>query len=161
MAGLNSHKDERDGDKISDKRANNQNKEDIVRDEKGQIIVILAVIISILLSGLSLLYSQNMLAGNEAAYTQLTFPKNEIQNLRTMTLAELRYQAIHNPNSFMEYSESYNVQIGALYASHGSYASIDVYNVTRAADDSITSFNVKITFSNPVVDYESNEKIVI
>jgi len=160
MAGLNGREDTKAKNFRVNKR-DNQTKSYIVSNENGQIIVILAVIISILLSGLSLLYSQNMLAGNEAAYTQLTFPKNEIQNLRTMTLDELRYQAVYNPNSFQEYSESYNVQVGALYASHGSYASVDVFNVTRAADDSITSFNVKIVFSNPVVDYESNEKIVI
>jgi hypothetical protein len=52
-------------------------------------------------------------------------------------------------------------QIEALYASHGSYASVDVYNVTWSASDTITSFNVKIVFSNPVVDYESNERILI
>jgi len=133
----------------------------ILNDEGGQIIIILAVIISVLLAGLSLLYAQNILAGNESAYTQLTFPKHEIQNLRSLVIDELRYQAIHNPNSFQDYASVLDEQIEALYASHGSYADVDVYNITWSAGDTITAFSVKIIFSNPVVDYETNERILI
>lgn len=130
-------------------------------DERGQIIITLAVIISVLLAGLSLLYAQNILAGNESAYTQLTFPKHEIQNLRSVVIDELRYQAIHNPNSFQDYVSVLDEQLEALYASHGSYADVEVYNVTWSAGDTITAFSVKIVFSNPVVDYETNERIII
>jgi hypothetical protein len=142
----------------------NSKAKSLVKDDNGQIIIILAVIISVLLAGLSLLYAQNILAGNESAYTQLTFPKAEIQNLRNLVINELRYQAINNPNSFLDdygYDDILNEQIGALYASHGSYAYIEVYNITWSAGDTITSFNVRIVFSNPMIDYESNERVII
>jgi len=137
------------------------NMKNLINDEGGQIIIILAVIISVLLAGLSLLYAQNILAGNESAYTQLTFPKHEIQNLRSLVIDELRYQAMYNPNSFQDYVNVLDEQLEALYASHGSYANVEVYNVTWSAEDTITAFTVKIVFSNPVVDYETNERIII
>lgn len=130
-------------------------------DESGQLIIILAVIITILLAGLSLIYAQNMLAGNEASYYQLTSPKSEIQNLQSLAIKELKYQAEKNPNNFREYAEVLNKQIKELYASHGSYTNVEVYNVTRSTDDSINSFKVKIVFSNPVVDYENKKRIIV
>ena len=111
---------------------------------------------------LSLLYAQNMLAGNESAYSQLSSPAHEIENLRDMIdeLKELAEDNANNPDAFMRYAEALNEQVKALYASHGSYADIEVYNVSLGcADDNcvvkyIKSFNVRIVFSNPEIDYE-------
>lgn len=132
----------------------------IAEDESGQLIIILAVIITMLLAGLSLIYAQNMLAGNEASYYQLTSSKSEIQNLQSLAISELRHQAKNNTNNFKENAEVLNRQIKELCASHGLYASVEVYNVTRL-DDSITSFEVKIVFSNPVVDYENKKQVIV
>jgi hypothetical protein len=131
------------------------------KDENGQLIIIVALIFSILLAGLSLVYTQNLLAGTESSLTQLNFPRNEIRDLRNIALEELRYYAINNPSSFLEYAEELRKQITALYASHGSYADIEVYDIKMSADGSITSFTVKIIFSNMVVDYEAIEMVIV
>lgn len=130
-------------------------------DESGQLIILLAVIITVFLAGLSLIYAQNMLAGNEASYYQLTSPKPEIQNLESLAISELKYQAENNPNNFQEHAKDLNKQIRELYASHGSYASVEVYNVTRSTGGEVTSFKVKIVFSNPVVDYENKKQVIV
>lgn len=140
--------------------ANLGKREGFAEDESGQLIIILAVIITMLLAGLSLIYAQNMLAGNEASYYQLTSSKSEIQNLQSLAIKELKYQAENNPNNFKENAEVLNKQIKELYASHGSYASVEVYNVTSTGD-SITSFKVKIVFSNPVIDYENKKRVIV
>jgi hypothetical protein len=128
----------------------------IIKDDKGQIIVILAVIISILLASLSLLYAQNILAGNESAYSQLSSSSHEIENLRDMIdeLKKIAEDNANNPEAFMRYADALNEQVKALYASHGSYADIEVYNVSLNSNGDIKSFNVRIVFSNPEIDYE-------
>jgi hypothetical protein len=146
----------------------------MIKDDKGQIIVILAVIICVLLASLSLLYAQNMLAGNESAYSQLSSPSPEIENLKNMVdeLESLAKDNAYNPDAFMRYAEALNEQVKALYASHGSYADIEVYNVSMSCVvydnvtdncvvEKIKSFNVKIVFSNPEVEYEEVKIITI
>jgi len=146
----------------------------IMKDEKGQIIVILAVIISILLASLSLLYAQNILAGSESAYSQLSSSAPEIENLKNMVneLEELAKDNINDPAGFLRYADALNEQVKALYASHGSYADIEVYNLSlscvvydnvtgNCVVENIKSFNVKIVFSNPEVEYEEVKVITI
>ena len=133
----------------------------IVRDEDGQIIIILALIISILLAGLSLVYTQNILAGTESGITQLSFPKNEIRDLRTIAAEKLKEYTILSPDNFLHYAEEINKQVGELYASHGSYASIEVIDLKTSADGTITSYTVKIVFSNMEVEYEDTQTIIV
>jgi len=148
----------------------------LMEDEKGQLIVVLAVIICILLASLSLLYAQNMLAGSESAYSRLSSSTSEIRNLKNMVneLEELARQCndAKNPDAFMRYADALNEQVKALYASHGSYADIEVYNLSlscvvydnvtgNCVVEKIKSFNVKIVFSNPEVEYEDIKVVTI
>jgi hypothetical protein len=130
-------------------------------DENGQILIIMALLISVLLAGLSLLYTQNLLAGTESALTQLNFPKNEIRDLNRIVEEQLVYYAINNPENFLTYVRELDKQITMMYALHGAYADIDVYDVKTNINGDITSFSVKIIFSNAVVDYEHTRQIVI
>ena len=130
-------------------------------NEKGQIIIILALIISILLAGLSLVYTQNILAGMESGVTQLSFPKNEIRDLKIIATEKLKEYATLSPDNFLYYSEQINKQIEELYASRGSYASIDVIDVKTSADGTITSYTVRIVFSNVEVEYEDTQTIIV
>ncbi|AEA46150.1 hypothetical protein [Archaeoglobus veneficus] len=130
-------------------------------DEKGQIVIILALVVSILLAGLSLVYTQNILAGTESGVTQLSFPKDAIRDLRELALEKLKEYATLSPESFLYYAKQIDRQVQQLYASHGSYASIEVIDVKTSADGTITSYTVKIVFSNTEVEYEDTQTVVV
>ncbi len=132
-----------------------------LKDEKGQIIIILALFISVLLAELSLVYTQNILAGMESSTTQLTFPKYPIENLRRIALVDLKEYAEKNPSGFLLRAQEINSQIEKLYAEHGCYASIDILDVKYTSSNQISCYTVKITFFNSVVDYEDIETVVV
>ncbi|MBE8540426.1 hypothetical protein [Geoglobus acetivorans] len=125
-------------------------------NERGQLIITMGLLISILLVGLSFVYSQNLLAGTESSISQLNFPKNDIRLLKKIAVEELTEYA-NDPSSFLQRANELDRQITALYALHGAYASIDVYDIKKGfsgGSESITSFTVKIIFSNTEVEYE-------
>ncbi|AIY89541.1 hypothetical protein [Geoglobus acetivorans] len=125
-------------------------------NDRGQLIITMALLISILLIGLSYVYSQNLLAGTETSISQLNFPKNDIRYLKRIAVEELTEYA-GDPSSFLQRAKGLDNQITALYALHGAYASIDVYDIKKSfvgGSESITSFTVKIIFSNTEVEYE-------
>ena len=125
----------------------------VAGDSRGQIIITMALMIAILLAGLSYVYSQNLLAGTESSITQLNFPKNEIRDLRRIAVEELTDYA-SEPSSFLDRAKELDRQITTLYALHGAYASIDVFDIKKDAGGKITSFMIKIIFSNTEVEYE-------
>ncbi len=129
-------------------------------NDEGQIIIILALIISILLAGLSLVYTQNLIAGSESGASQLSFPKNEIRDLKTLATEKLKEYATSREN-FLNYAEQMNKQVEELYASHGSYANIEVIDVKTSTGGTITSYTVKIVFSNTEVEYEDTQTVVV
>jgi hypothetical protein len=127
-----------------------------LKDTRGQIIITMALMISILLAGLSYVYSQNLLAGTETSITQLNFPKNEIRDLRRIAIEELTDYA-SEPSSFLDRAKELDRQITTLYALHGAYASIDVFDIKKSVvggQETITSFMIRIVFSNTEVEYE-------
>lgn len=50
-------------------------------NEKGQMILLFAAAVVVIILSLSYLYAQNIIAGIESSRTMLTFPKEEIRNL--------------------------------------------------------------------------------
>jgi len=134
---------------------------DVIKDNRGQIIIIMTLFISVLLAELSLVYTQNILAGMESSTAQLTFPKYQIENLRRIALVDLKNYAKSNPSGFLEYAQKVDQQVERLYAEHGCYASIDVINVKYTSSYQISCYTVKIIFFNSGVDYEDTETVVV
>ncbi len=133
----------------------------LMKDNRGQIIIILTLFISVLLAELSLVYTQNVLAGMESTTAQLTFPKYSIENLRRIALVDLKNCARSNPSGFLEYAQKIDQQVERLYAEHGCYASIDVLDVKYTSSYQISCYTVKIIFFNSGVDYEDTETVVV
>ncbi len=133
----------------------------LIKDNRGQIIIILTLFISVLLAELSLVYTQNVLAGMESSTAQLTFPKYPIENLRRIALVDLKNYARSNPSGFLEYAQKIDQQVERLYAEHGCYASIDVLDVKYTSSNQISCYTVKIIFFNSGVDYEDTETVVV
>jgi len=50
-------------------------------NEKGQMILIFAAAVVVIILSLSYIYTQNIIAGIESSRTMLAFPKEEIRNL--------------------------------------------------------------------------------
>ncbi len=132
-----------------------------VKDRRGQIIIILALFISVLLAELSLVYTQNVLAGMESSTTQLTFPKYAIENLKHIALVDFKKYAEKNPSGFLDYARMVDRQITEIYARRGCYASIDILDVKYTSSDTISCYTVRITFFNSGVDYEDTETVVV
>ncbi len=134
---------------------------DLMKDNRGQIIIILTLFISVLLAELSLVYTQNILAGMESSTAQLMFPKYPIENLRRIALVDLKNYAKSNPSGFLEYAQKIDQQVERLYAEHGCYASIDILDVKYTSSNQISCYTVKIIFFNSGVDYEDTETVAV
>ncbi|AAB90484.1 MULTISPECIES: hypothetical protein [Archaeoglobus] len=52
-----------------------------IMDEKGQMILLFAFVVVIVVLTLSYVYAQNIIAGVESSRAMLAFPKEEIRNL--------------------------------------------------------------------------------
>lgn len=50
-------------------------------NEKGQMILLFAAAVVVIILSLSYIYAQNLIAGMESSKTMLAFPKEEIRNL--------------------------------------------------------------------------------
>jgi len=132
-----------------------------IEDNNGQIIILLSVITSVFIISMAVIYTQNMLAGSHSSYSLLTSSKPDVQNLRDMIIEELKIEAENNnQQKFMEYAENFTIQLNGLYASHGSYLDICVYNVFELGGE-VSSFNVKIIYKTANFEYESTELVIV
>ncbi len=94
--------------------------------EKGQIILLFAFIIVIIILTLSYVHAQNVIAGMESSRTMLAYPKEEIRNL---------------------------VEIQQCYSSHTSYINRDI-QILCAAHGWVCYVGVdKVEFKNAEVEY--------
>jgi len=76
-------------------------------DERGQMIILFAAVVVIIIVSVAYLNAQNIIAGMESSRTMLAYPKEEIRNL-----SELR-------ESLGTVSEDVNKQIEVLCAKNG------------------------------------------
>ncbi len=51
-------------------------------DEKGQMIILFAAVVVVIIVSVAYLNAQNIIAGMESSRTMLAYPKEEIRNLR-------------------------------------------------------------------------------
>lgn len=96
---------------------------ELIEDERGQMIIMFAFVIVIVVLTLSHIYAQNVIAGMESSRAMLAFPKEEIRNL-----VEIQ----------KKYGNSVNAEIQKLCAKNGwiCYVGID-----------------KVEFKNSEVEY--------
>jgi len=55
--------------------------ENLMKDERGQMILLFAFVVVIVVLTLSYIYAQNVIAGLESSRAMMAFPKEEIRNL--------------------------------------------------------------------------------
>ncbi|MEM0022619.1 MAG: hypothetical protein QXN27_04550 [Archaeoglobaceae archaeon] len=64
-------------------------------NDKGQMILLFAAAVVVIILSLSYIYAQNLIAGMESSRTMLAFPKEEIRNLmeiRSQTDSQVQNQ---------------------------------------------------------------------
>ncbi|WP_456329672.1 hypothetical protein [Archaeoglobus sp.] len=89
--------------------------ENLRGDEKGQMILLFAFVVVIVILTLSYVYAQNIIAGVESSRAMLAFPKEEIRNLHYIK------------QNYRDNLGEINPQIQTLCAKNGwvCYVSID------------------------------------
>lgn len=123
-------------------------------NERGQMIILFALVVSGIIVSLSVIYTQNILAGMESSRAIMVFPKEEIRNLRDIVENDFVEQMDLKKYEFDEYTYNISRDIRLLYAQKGTYADISVFaSYPAEISDTVSYFNVRITFIGGGVEY--------
>jgi len=123
-------------------------------NERGQVIILFALIVSGIIVALSVVYTQNLLAGMESSRAVMVFPKEEIRNLRDIVENEFIGEMGLNKPEFDEFTYNVSRDVRLLYAQKGSYAEIAVFgSYPSDLSSTISYFNIRITYIGGGIDY--------
>ena len=59
--------------------------EGLMKDERGQMIILFAAAVIVVIISIAYLHAQNIIAGMESSRTMLAYPKEEIRNLKNLS----------------------------------------------------------------------------
>ncbi|MFP3909770.1 MAG: hypothetical protein ACLFVI_04060 [Archaeoglobaceae archaeon] len=121
-------------------------------DDSGQVIILLSLIMVFILSSVSVLHAQNILAGMESSRTLMVFPKNDIRNLQEIVEDDIRGEFGRNKQDFNQLSEDIRNQVNTLYAHRGVYADVIVFGANP--DDGVNNCNVRIIYLSGELEFK-------
>ncbi len=123
-------------------------------NERGQVIILFALIVSGIIVTLTVVYTQNLLAGMESSRAVMVFPKEDIRNLRDIVENDFRGEMGLKKSEFDEFTYNVSRDIRLLYAQKGSYAEISVF-ASYPSDivNTVSYFNVRITYIGGGIEY--------
>ncbi|WP_290900095.1 hypothetical protein [Ferroglobus sp.] len=121
---------------------------------RAQILILFALVVSGIIVGLSVVYTQNLLAGMETSRTLLVFPKEEIRNLRE--IVERDYLSVaaligNDPSAMSNFANNVSDQIRMLYAQKGCYADVTAFKIEIGKVG--LAFNAKIVYVGGGLEY--------
>ncbi len=123
-------------------------------NERGQVIILFALLVSGIIISLSVIHAQNLLAGMESSRTIMVFPKEEIRNLRDIAETEFVNEMGLRKYEFDEFTYNVSRDIRLLYAQKGSYAEIAVFaSYPSDITNTVSYFNVRITYIGGGIEY--------
>ncbi len=123
-------------------------------NDRGQLIILFALIVSGIIVTLSVIYTQNILAGMESSRIIMVFPKEEIRNLRDIVEEDFIDSMGLKKDEFDEYTYNVSRDIRILYAQKGSYGDIAVFgSYPSALTSTVSYFNVRITYIGGGIEY--------
>ncbi|MBO8181592.1 MAG: hypothetical protein H0Z28_02220 [Archaeoglobus sp.] len=111
-----------------------ERKRELRNDESGQVLILFSLIVATLIASLAILHAQNLIAGVESSRAFLSFPKDDIRNLKV--IARLDFQHLD-----CDAEEKLIDQIKLLYASKGTYVDFET----------ISSHHYQLVYSNSEV----------
>ncbi len=123
-------------------------------NERGQVIILFALIVSGIIISLSVIHAQNLLAGMESSRTIMVFPKEEIRNLRDIVETEFVNEMGLKKYEFDEFTYNVSKDVRLLYAQKGSYAEITVFaSYPSDITNTVSYFNIRITYIGGGIEY--------
>jgi hypothetical protein len=87
-------------------------------DEGGQVLILFSLIVATLIASLAVLHAQNLIAGVESSRAFLSFPKDEIRNLKVVARLDFKHLDCSAEEKLID-------QIKLLYASKGTYVDFE------------------------------------
>jgi len=90
-----------------------------VDNESGQVLILFSLIMATLIASLSILHAQNLIAGVESSRAFLSFPKDEIRNLKMIARLDFQHLDRNAEEDVIE-------QIKLLHASKGTYVDFEI-----------------------------------
>lgn len=120
-------------------------------NSKGQIMILFALAVAIILASISVLHAQNLLAGFESSRTLMVFPKDDIRNLRVVAEREFAKYYGYQIGEFYEKSYNISKQIKQLYSQKGVYADVIAY---QASPNIVECYYVRMVYISGDVKYE-------
>ncbi|RLI75207.1 hypothetical protein DRO97_03895 [Archaeoglobales archaeon] len=111
----------------------------LIKDEKGQVLIIFSLLIATVIASLSILHAQNLLAGVESSRALMVFPKEDIRNLKQIAKNELP--------DYIVFEDDLNKQIEMIYALRGAYGSV------KKVYEEYNYYKIRVLFSNSEVEY--------
>ncbi len=148
-----------------------------MRDDSGQVILMMAIIVAIGLVVLLVYLNQTSMAGHSSASSIMGFPKNDIRELKGESMAEAYRlgRMINDNTSYNAYSvddrgkkrsedyvsqfERYNGSVSRAYAEKGCLVS--VASEPGIINGSIANATFAIRFDNGETRYSENMLLLI
>ncbi len=109
-------------------------KDEILKDERGQVLILFSLIVATLIASLSILHAQNLIAGVESSRAFLSFPKDEVRNLKYIVKLDFGHLDSDAEENLID-------QIKLLYAAKGTYVDVE----------RVSSSKYKLVYSNTEV----------
>jgi hypothetical protein len=140
----------------------------------GQWLLLSAVVVSIGLGALVLLLNMAILSGHSSTQSVMSFPKNQIRDLRYTCVSEAAAigKGINMDSSIVDKTDTFNAsysrfvfETAAYYSRHGTLADIDflpqsLYNESLG-QVKITNVTLNILFNDGTTTYTENTTVGI
>lgn len=125
------------------------------KDERGQVLIIFSLLMATVIASLSILHAQNLLAGVESSRALMVFPKEDIRNLKQIAKNDLKNEFSDSRDKLIDRSQELNKQIQILYATKGTFGSLEVipYTIETDSNNDVKVFKVKVVYSDSEVEY--------
>ncbi len=120
-------------------------------NEKGQMIILFALVVATILAAVSVLHAQNLLAGFESSRTLMVFPKDDIRNLKVIAEREFMQFCGETVGEFYEKTNNVSNQIKLFYSQKGVYADVIAY---QASPQIVECYYVRLVYISGDVKYE-------
>jgi hypothetical protein len=140
--------------------------ESVLKDDSGQFIILMGIIVAIGMVILLVFLNQSLMAGHSSSESIMSFPKNDIRELKSETFNEAHALAtelnaddtLNNNTRKSKFNGSidiYKSQIKDMYIQHGALIDIIVNNVTT--NNSTISYYQLIDTMNISLYYTNGE----
>jgi hypothetical protein len=136
----------------------------------GQWLLLSAIIVAVGLGALILLLNMAILSGHSSTQSIMDFPKNEIRDLRYLSVSEAVVigQGVNADSNISDKTASFNQafdrfidEAGSFYKLHGALSTIGYSSVYNGSLNKITNVSLDITFNDGTTIYTENTMVGI